>query len=63
MIYLEDLQLTYVALLNTKANKKSQRFICPFQDAVGAFLVYDVTRADTFAAAERWKSDLDSKVG
>jgi len=33
-----------------------------YRDAVGAVVVYDVTRADTFPAAERWKDDLDAKV-
>ena len=33
-----------------------------YKDAVGAFLVYDLTRAESFKAVERWKADLDSKV-
>jgi len=33
-----------------------------YKDAVGAFLVFDVTRSDSFHAVEKWKVDLDSKV-
>ena len=33
-----------------------------YKDAVGAFLLFDVTRIDSFNAVERWKDDLDSKV-
>ena len=33
-----------------------------YKDAVGAFVVFDVTRAATFEAVEKWKIDLDSKV-
>ncbi len=33
-----------------------------YKDAVGAFLLFDLTRADTFKAVEKWKEDLDSKV-
>ena len=33
-----------------------------YKEAVGAILVYDVTRAETFAAVDKWKTDLDSKV-
>ena len=33
-----------------------------YKDAVGCFIVFDVTRASTFEAVIRWKGDLDSKV-
>ena len=33
-----------------------------YKDAVGCFIVFDVTRASTFEAVVRWKQDLDSKV-
>lgn len=33
-----------------------------YKDAVGCFIVFDVTRASTFEAVIRWKADLDSKV-
>lgn len=33
-----------------------------YKEAVAAFVVFDVTRASTFEAVEKWKSDLDSKV-
>ena len=31
-------------------------------DAIGAFIVFDVTRPQTFDAVSKWKYDLDSKV-
>lgn len=33
-----------------------------YKDAVGAFLVFDVSCPKTFESVMRWKSDLDSKV-
>ncbi|UYV81709.1 RAB32 [Cordylochernes scorpioides] len=33
-----------------------------YKEAVGAFIVFDVTRPQTFEAALKWKLDLDSKV-
>jgi len=33
-----------------------------YKEAVGAFIVFDVTRAATFDAVLKWKQDLDSKV-
>jgi GTPase SAR1 family protein len=33
-----------------------------YKDAVGAVVVYDVTRPRTFEAAAKWKQDIDSKV-
>ncbi|XP_046854424.1 ras-related protein Rab-32-like [Xenia sp. Carnegie-2017] len=33
-----------------------------YKEAVGAFVVFDVTRSTTYEAVEKWKSDLDSKV-
>ena len=33
-----------------------------YKEAVGAFLVFDVTRRSTFDAVTKWKQDLDSKV-
>ena len=33
-----------------------------YKDAVAAFVVFDVTRAESFQAVQRWKDDLDSKV-
>ncbi|CAI9584475.1 unnamed protein product [Staurois parvus] len=33
-----------------------------YKEAVGAFIVFDVTRVSTFEAITKWKSDLDSKV-
>lgn len=33
-----------------------------YKEAVGAIVVYDVTRNDTFSAVDKWKADLDSKV-
>ena len=33
-----------------------------YKEAVGAFIVFDVTRSATFDAVVKWKEDLDSKV-
>ena len=33
-----------------------------YKEAVGAFVVFDVTRVGTFEAVAKWKSDIDSKV-
>lgn len=33
-----------------------------YKEAVGAFVVYDITRQNTFEAVKKWKSDLDNKV-
>ena len=33
-----------------------------YKEAVGAFIVFDVTRSSTFEAVQKWKNDLDSKV-
>jgi len=33
-----------------------------YKEAVGAFVVFDVTRAATLEAVPKWKADLDSKV-
>ncbi|XP_013399047.1 ras-related protein Rab-32-like [Lingula anatina] len=33
-----------------------------YKEAVGCFIVFDVTRASTFDAVQKWKNDLDSKV-
>ena len=33
-----------------------------YKEAVGAFIVFDVTRSATLEAVVKWKQDLDSKV-
>ncbi|XP_026758998.1 ras-related protein Rab-32 isoform X3 [Galleria mellonella] len=33
-----------------------------YKEAVGAFIVFDVSRAATFDAVVKWKNDLDTKV-
>ncbi|XP_068916542.1 ras-related protein Rab-38 isoform X2 [Tenebrio molitor] len=33
-----------------------------YKEAVGAFIVFDVTRITTFESVAKWKTDLDSKV-
>lgn len=33
-----------------------------YKEAVGAFIVFDVTRLNTFESVSNWKADLDSKV-
>eukprot|EP01102_Stenamoeba_stenopodia_P005159 TRINITY_DN1566_c0_g1_i1.p1 TRINITY_DN1566_c0_g1~~TRINITY_DN1566_c0_g1_i1.p1 ORF type:complete len:245 (-),score=53.53 TRINITY_DN1566_c0_g1_i1:115-849(-) len=34
-----------------------------YKEAMGAFIVFDATRGDSFEAVTRWKADLDSKTG
>jgi len=33
-----------------------------YKEAVGAFVVFDVTRVNTFEAVQKWKNDIDCKV-
>ena len=33
-----------------------------YKEAVGAFIVFDVTRVNTFDAVQKWKKDIDEKV-
>jgi len=33
-----------------------------YKEAVGAFIVFDVTRSSTFESVAKWKQDLDTKV-
>lgn len=33
-----------------------------YKEAVGAFIVFDVTRSHTFDSVAKWKADLDFKV-
>lgn len=33
-----------------------------YKEAVGAFIVFDVSRVATFDAVVKWKNDLDTKV-
>ncbi|POI22434.1 hypothetical protein CIB84_013818, partial [Bambusicola thoracicus] len=33
-----------------------------YREAMGAFIVFDVTRPATFEAVTKWKEDLDSKL-
>jgi len=33
-----------------------------YREAIGALVVFDVTRASTFEAAKKWKLDIDQKV-
>ena len=33
-----------------------------YKDAIGAFLVFDVTRPNTFDNITKWKKDIDSKI-
>jgi small GTP-binding protein len=33
-----------------------------YKEAVGAFVVFDVTRVNTFEAVAKWKNDIDCKV-
>ena len=33
-----------------------------YKEAVGALVVFDVTRVTTFEAVTKWKNDIDAKV-
>ena len=33
-----------------------------YKEAVGALVVFDVTRVSTFEAVTKWKNDIDTKV-
>ncbi len=33
-----------------------------YKEAVGAFVVFDVTRVSTYEAVKKWKHDIDAKV-
>lgn len=33
-----------------------------YKEAVGAIIVFDVTRVSTFEAVQKWKNDIDNKV-
>ena len=33
-----------------------------YKQAVGCFIVFDVTRGSTFEAVTKWKTDLDNRV-
>lgn len=33
-----------------------------YKEALGAFVVYDVTRPQTYEGVRKWKADLDSKI-
>jgi Ras-related protein Rab-32 len=33
-----------------------------YKEALGALIVFDVTRVSTFEAVQKWKNDIDSKV-
>ncbi len=33
-----------------------------FKEAVGAFVVFDISRNSSFEAVKKWKQDIDSKV-
>lgn len=33
-----------------------------YRGAIGAFIVYDVTRPSTFQSVLKWKKDIDTKV-
>jgi GTPase SAR1 family protein len=57
-------QLLNVVLLTDVAGQErfGQMTRVYYKEAVGCFIVYDITRPSTFEAVIRWKEDLDKKV-
>lgn len=58
---------SYFSLFFTKLVFQGQERICNltrvyYKDAVGCFIVLDITRDATFEGATHWKNDLDEKV-
>ena len=51
-----------LSFLSAKSTPAPIPYRVYYKDAVGAFLVFDVSRSDSFRAVEKWKTDLDSKV-
>uniref|UniRef100_A0A8C2ZKU0 Ras-related protein Rab n=1 Tax=Cyclopterus lumpus TaxID=8103 RepID=A0A8C2ZKU0_CYCLU len=47
---------------DTHARHTHTRASVYYKEAVGAFVVFDVTRGSTLEAVSKWKHDLDSKV-
>jgi hypothetical protein len=33
-----------------------------YKEAIGAFVVFDITNSGTFEAVKKWKEDMDAKV-
>jgi signal recognition particle receptor subunit beta len=48
--------------LNIQTSDTNKLIKVYYKEAVGAFVVFDVTRLTTLEAAAKWKNDLDSKV-
>ena len=58
--------LTYVISQKKKNTSFYKFFLITkkvyYKEAVGCFIVFDVTRQSTFEAVSKWKNDLDTKV-
>lgn len=52
----------YVCVLITGQERFGNMTRVYYREAMGAFIVFDVTRHATFEAVARWKEDLDSKL-
>lgn len=57
--YLKDAQFCLGKVCQSDSTSQSQVY---YKEAVGAFVVFDVTRLSTFEAVQMWKADLDNKV-
>lgn len=54
--------MTFVMNINSLQERFGNMTRVYYKEAVGAFIVFDVTRSATFDAVIKWKHDLDSKV-
>eukprot|EP00071_Canis_lupus_P046842 XP_022280399.1 ras-related protein Rab-32 [Canis lupus familiaris] len=56
------LKVKYMKLFSTRQERFGNMTRVYYKEAVGAFVVFDISRGSTFEAVLKWKSDLDSKV-
>lgn len=61
--YIDDLGKNAYFLLSLKGQERYGNMTrVYYKEAVGALVVFDMTRLSTFQAVLKWKGDLDSKV-
>lgn len=60
--YLAIIYYVFYVLIITGQERFGNMTRVYYKDALGAFVVFDVTRPATFEAVAKWKQDLDAKV-